>query len=118
MISLSDFRGSPTVLVFWDPGCSYCEMILRDLKAWEAKRPKDAAQLLFVSRGSLTENRMLGLRSTIMLDPDFTTASIFQVRGTPSAILIDEEGIVASKVKVGGPDVMKLIKTSRARATV
>jgi peroxiredoxin len=116
MISLSDFRGSPTVLLFYDPGCTYCEGMLRELKAWEAKPPKDAPQLLVVSRGSLTENRMLGLRSTIVRDPDFNTATFFQVTGTPSAILIDEEGIVASKVKVGGPDVMKLIKTTRAKA--
>jgi hypothetical protein len=46
------------------------------------------------------------------------TATFFQVTGTPSAILIDEEGNVASKVKVGGPDVMKLIKTTHAKARV
>jgi len=116
MISLSDFRGSPTVLLFYDPGCTYCEGMLRELKAWEAKPPKDAPQVLVVSGGSLTENRMLGLRSTIVRDPDFSTATFFQVSGTPSAILIDEEGIVASKVKVGGPNVMKLIKTTHAKA--
>jgi peroxiredoxin/uncharacterized membrane protein YphA (DoxX/SURF4 family) len=116
MISLSDFRGSPTVLLFYDPGCTWCEGMLKELKAWEAKPPKDAPQLLVLSRGTLTENRMVGLRSAIVRDPDFSTATFFQVTGTPSAILVDEEGVVASKVKVGGPDVMKLIKTTHARA--
>ncbi len=116
MINLSDFRGSPLVIVFYDPGCTYCEGMLRELKAWEAKRPKDAPQVLIVSKGSLTENRMLGLRSTIVRDPDFNVPALFQASATPTAVLIDEEGIVASKVKVGGPDVMKLIKTSRAKA--
>src|SRR5713226_145104 len=116
MISLSDFRGSPTVLLFYDPGCTYCEGMLRELKAWEAKPPTDAPQVLIVSKGSLTENRMLGLRSTIVRDPDFNVPALFQASATPTAVLIDEEGIVASKVKVGGPDVMKLIKTSRAKA--
>ncbi len=116
MIRLSDFRGSPIVLVFYDPGCTYCEGMLRELKAWETRRPKDAPQVLIVSNGSLTENRMLGLRSTIVRDPDFNVPALFQASATPTAVLIDEEGIVASKVKVGGPDVMKLIKTSRAKA--
>ncbi|GAC1349544.1 MAG: hypothetical protein NVSMB27_23690 [Ktedonobacteraceae bacterium] len=115
MITLTDFRGSPTVLVFYDPGCTYCEGMLRELKAWETRRPKDAPQVLVISRGNLTENRNLGLRTTILHDPDFTVPSLFQANATPSAVLIDEEGIVASKVVTGGPDVIKLIKTTRAR---
>jgi hypothetical protein len=51
------------------------------------------------------------LSSTILLDQGFNTGQSFGASGTPSAILVDSEGKVASSLAVGGPDVMNLLRS-------
>jgi hypothetical protein len=82
--------------------------MLHDLKAWEARPLTERAALLVISSGSADENRALNLRSTIVLDPPFAVASLFGARGTPTAVMVDAEGRLASAVAVGAPAVLRL----------
>ncbi|MBA2755562.1 MAG: hypothetical protein H0U40_14060 [Chloroflexia bacterium] len=50
----------------------------------------------------------MGLTSTVVLDQGFATGGSFGVSGTPSAILIDAEGRIASDPAVGAPAVLAL----------
>ena len=59
MVDLADFRGSPTLVLFWHPGCGFCQRMLNDLKAWEANPPPGAPKLLVVSAGTAEENRAM-----------------------------------------------------------
>ncbi len=34
-MELEDFRGEETMVLFWNPGCGFCQQMLPDLKAWE-----------------------------------------------------------------------------------
>ena len=34
-VKLEDFRGEETLVLFWNPGCGFCQQMLPDLKAWE-----------------------------------------------------------------------------------
>jgi hypothetical protein len=54
------------------------------------------------------ENRAQSLRSAILLDHDFSTGKAFGTTGTPSAVLIDRGGRVASHLAVGAVSVMEL----------
>jgi thiol-disulfide isomerase/thioredoxin len=47
-VSLQDFKGEHTLLLFWSPDCGFCQQLLPDLKQWEANRPKGAPRLLAV----------------------------------------------------------------------
>ena len=67
-VNLSDFRGSRTLLLFWRPGCGFCQRMLADLKAWEAQAPEGAPGLLVVSSESVESNQAMGLRSPVLLD--------------------------------------------------
>jgi peroxiredoxin len=107
-VSLADFAGKPTLLIFWNPGCGFCQKMLPDLKEWEEASPKRTLGLLIISTGTIDENRTLGLRSPVLLDRDFTVGSTFGVRGTPMAILIDAEGKIASKVAAGAAAIFDL----------
>jgi peroxiredoxin len=31
-VKLTDFRGKETLVLFWNPGCGFCEQMLPDLK--------------------------------------------------------------------------------------
>jgi len=50
----------------------------------------------------------MGLTSPVLLDPQFAVGRAFGASGTPSAVLVDAEGKVASEVAVGAPAVMEL----------
>jgi peroxiredoxin len=103
-----DFRGQESLVLFWNPGCGFCQQMLPDLKEWEAQAPEGAPKLMAVSAGSEEANRGMGLTSPVLLDQDFATGRAFGASGTPSAVLVDAEGKVASEVAVGALAVMEL----------
>jgi peroxiredoxin len=117
-VSLRQFRGQPAVLLFWNPDCGYCQRMLHDLKAWEARAKSDRVELLVIAGGSADANRALGLQSTIALDPGFTVGSKYGVQGTPSAVLIDANGELQGDVAVGGPAVLALLGQPETSAPV
>lgn len=118
MVDLADHRGTRTLLLFWNPGCGFCQRLVPELKAWEAKPPKGAPKLVLVSSGSAEENKALELRSPILLDQNFSVGSAFGADGTPMAIMLDAQGRIASEMVGGGPDVMELARrTADARPT-
>jgi peroxiredoxin len=107
-VELKDFRGKATLVLFWDTGCGFCQQMLPDLKGWESKTPEGAPELLVVSAGSEEANKEMGLSSTVVLDQQFSAGRAFGASGTPSAVLVDVEGKIASGVAVGAPAVLDL----------
>jgi methylamine dehydrogenase accessory protein MauD len=115
-VDLADFKDQETLLLFWNPGCGFCQRMLDDLKALEADPPEGAPQILVVSAGTTEDNRAIGFRSTVVLDQGFNTGLAFGATGTPSAVLVDSEGKVASEVAVGAPAVLGLAGASQTEA--
>jgi peroxiredoxin/uncharacterized membrane protein YphA (DoxX/SURF4 family) len=111
-IKLSSFLGTPTLMIFWNTGCGYCEAMLRDLKSWENRPPKGAPQLLFISAGPTSDIKKQGLRSPVMREDTFSIASLFKVKGTPSAVLMDENGIITGAPAVGADDIFQLANST------
>ena len=115
-VELEHFRGEETLVLFWNPGCGFCQQMLPEIKEWEASRPEGAPRLLFVSAGTEEANREMGLNSTVVLDQQFAVGRAFGASGTPSAVLVDAEGKVASGVAVGVPAVLELARGDRTAA--
>jgi peroxiredoxin len=109
-VRLADFAGHPTAVLFWNPGCGFCQRMLDDLKSWESGKPEDAPKLLVVSTGEVEPNRQLGLSSPVLLDSGFNVGRAFGASGTPSAVLVGADGKIASGLAVGGPTVISLLK--------
>jgi hypothetical protein len=78
--------------------------------------PESAPKLLFVSAGTEEANKQMGLSSTVVLDQQFAVGRAFGASGTPSAVLVDSEGRVASEVAVGAPAVLELAGANQAEA--
>ena len=113
-VELAEFRGTNTLLLFWNPGCGFCARMLDDLRAWEANPPDGAPRLLVVSRGDVEANRAMGLQSPVVLDQTFATAQSFGASGTPSAVLVDAEGTIASGIAKGAQAVLGLAGAGHA----
>jgi len=106
------------LLLFWDPGCGFCQHMLDDLQAWEAHPPRGAPRLLVVSTGSVETNRGLGLRSTMVLDQNMSVGSTFGANGTPMAVLVDAQGKMASALAAGAPAVLALAGVDQVQPTM
>jgi hypothetical protein len=67
-VELKDFRGEETLVLFWNPGCGFCQQMLADIKQWETNPPEGAPRLLEASAGTDEANKEMGLSSTVVLD--------------------------------------------------
>lgn len=102
-------NGQRTAVLFWNPGCGFCQRMLADLKRFDESPPGDSPGIVVVSTGEAEQNREMGLRAPVLLDGSFATGNAFGATGTPSAVLVDEQGRVASGIAVGAPAVLELV---------
>jgi peroxiredoxin len=108
-VALASQIDGPTALVFWNPGCGFCQRMLDDLKALEGNQPDGAPRIVVISGGDADRNRQQGIQSPMLLDDGFSVGRQVGATGTPNAILIDAEGRIASQVAVGAPAVLALV---------
>ena len=87
--------------------------MLSDLKTWELNRPTNAPQLLVISTGTVESNRAMQLQARVVLDPTFSVGRLYGVSGTPSAVLVNAQGMVASSVAVGAPGILTLMSAAQ-----
>lgn len=109
MFNLSHLRGKPAILLFWNPGCGFCQQMSEDLKAWEKKVSKAGAEVVLISSGTIEANEKQGFRSRTLLDPNFSAGKVFGVSGTPSAVLLDENCRISSKIAVGRQEILESV---------
>ena len=107
-VDLAEMRGRRTLLTFWNPSCGFCRNMLPELKKWEQTPLNGGPRLLLLSSGSVEANREQGFRSPVLLDQALSAMHVFGANGTPSAVMLDEEGRVASGVEVGADAVLAL----------
>ena len=108
-ISLDDLNGKKTLLTYWSLDCGWCDKMLDDLREWDETRGADEPELLLLSSGSAEKHRELGLQSPIIFDDDKDISEKLGMDGTPSAVLINENGKIASEVAVGAENIFALI---------
>ena len=111
-VDLASLHGRRTLVLFWSTTCGYCQQMLEDVKKWERARTQDSPDLLVISSGTPEANRQQGFDAQVLLDADWGAGTVLGAGGTPSALIIDEEGKVASDVGVGAPAVLELAGAS------
>lgn len=97
-----------TLVLFWNPRCGFCQQMLDDVRTFERSRTPATPRLLFVSNGSAAEHEAQALPAPIAFDGEFVAGTAFGATGTPSAILVDRHGRIASGLAVGASQVMAL----------
>jgi len=105
--------GRDSLVLFWNPDCGFCRGMHDELLAWESEPSDSAPQLVVISSGDEERTRDEAFRSPVLLDPHFSVGGAFAAAGTPSAVLIDAEGRVASKVVVGGEAILGRLRGPR-----
>jgi peroxiredoxin/uncharacterized membrane protein YphA (DoxX/SURF4 family) len=105
----SKIRGRRTLVTYWSVGCGFCTQMLEDLREWDKTRGADEPELLLLSSGEAEKNLELNLKSPIVLDDKLEISKKLGMTGTPSAVLVDENGKIVSEVAVGAPRIWALL---------
>jgi peroxiredoxin len=115
---LSDFLGKQILLIFFNPGCSFCQQMAPQLASLLPVKPTP----LIVTTGNGEDTRKLfqehGIRSTALVQEQMQTASQYQAAGTPMGYLIDEQGKIASPIAVGAEALLALAASAEGPMAV
>lgn len=116
-VTSEDLLGRPALLLFWHAKCEYCKAMRDDLRRWEEDPPVGSPRLVFIAAGEVEDIREANkdFISLTLLDPEFDTAPLFGTKVTPSAILIDDEGRIASGLAMEYNRVRALVGLPKAK---
>lgn len=102
--------GASVLLVFTDPGCGPCDGLMPEVARWQ--REHDSIAVVAVSAGDTAAARQKaathGLEN-VLFDEGGAVARSFEAFGTPTAVLVDGAGRVASGIASGAGHVEALL---------
>jgi thiol-disulfide isomerase/thioredoxin len=108
-VTSTDLVGKRTLAVFWSPTCPHCQAMMDDLQKWDRARTETDPNLIVFSDGPADEHAELDLRSPIVIDAGYKTAEKIGMFGTPSAVLLDDDGKVITETALGARNIWALI---------
>jgi peroxiredoxin len=105
-VVLSDLRGSPVILNFWATWCGPCRLEMPFIQeVYEDKAWADRLVIMSVNVGEESSQvarfmEQNGLSYDVVLDKDTRVAQNYNIRGIPTTLFINKNGIIEG-VKVG-----------------
>src|SRR3954453_6138466 len=102
MVTLGSLRagGQPVALLFTDPDCGPCRELMPRVGEWQRGRV-DGLNVVVISRGGADQVRAEASAhslETLLLDEEDRVSEAYRARLTPGAVLIDDEGRIATPV--------------------
>jgi len=117
-----DLLGRSTMLLFWSPSCPFCVAMSGDLRGFEENPGKGAPNLAIVVSGDANQDEIEAktgdFKSLVLVDTEFDVGPLFGTDSTPSAVLIDEHGRIASTLAIGHRNVLALVGIRKAELPV
>jgi peroxiredoxin len=111
--SLTDFRGSRLLLIFFNPACGFCTRMAPAIAALSVDGRDGTPIPLVITTSDVEENRRLvaehQMHCPVLLQEQSDVASQYECHGTPMGYLIDEQGRIASEQAVGADALLALI---------
>jgi thiol-disulfide isomerase/thioredoxin len=104
--------GNPVLLVFTSPTCGPCSVLMPAVAEWQREHADELTIALVSSgeadavRADAAEHRLVN----VLLDLDSSTRVAYEANGTPSAVLIGDDGNVAAWLAAGGDWIESLVQ--------
>lgn len=111
LVSIADLQGALTLVLFWDPWCGFCQRALLPMLQWQESIAETGQRLLVAGQRDDEIARLQGFR-LVGADTDGSVMRLFGGEGTPSAVLVDATGRVASDIAHGLDEVLALAARS------
>jgi peroxiredoxin len=102
--------GKPVLLLFSDPQCGPCKALLPDLGDSFRQHASKMTPVL-ISRGESKNNQQYLKQGfeQILLQSDREIAEKYLAWGTPSAVVVDSDGLIRSRLASGAPAIKQLV---------
>jgi thiol-disulfide isomerase/thioredoxin len=117
-VSLDDLAssGNPVLLLFTSPTCGPCSHLMPTVAAWQAEHA-DELTIALLSAGEAdavyADAAQHGL-AHVLLDTDLAAYDAYQANGTPSAVLIADDGTIAAWLAAGSDWIESLVEQALA----
>lgn len=113
-ISLTALRalGKPVILIFTKPTCGPCSALMPEIGHWQ-RNYTDRLTVALISRGSVGDNRAKASEHSLVrlvLQEQDEINKLYDVHGTPSAVLVHPDGLVDSPLAVGPENIQALVE--------
>lgn len=105
--------GKPLLLLFTNPKCSPCVSLFQEIKDWQASHGQRLT-IALISRGSIKENFVSVAKNglgEVLLQQKFEVAQLFRASATPTGILVNQEGRIASQPAAGADEIRALLES-------
>ncbi|MBV9216475.1 MAG: redoxin domain-containing protein [Acidobacteria bacterium] len=112
-VTLSGLReeGLPVLFFYVSPTCNPCKALVPEFNEWRADLA-GRVRFVFLSSGTAEENRDKfegGIADDVLLQKEREASEALQIRWTPTAILMDPRGRIASHMAAGDRAIRDLI---------
>lgn len=114
IISLKALRafGKPIALIFTNPHCAPCSELMPEIERWQ-RDYQDKLTIALLSRGSVQDNQAKASEyhlTRLVIQEQNEIDSLYNVQGTPGAILIHPDGLIESPLVMGPESIQKLVE--------
>ena len=119
--SLASLReaGKPVLLFFTDPGCGPCRALLPRIGEWK-RAHSGTLTIAAITRGDAERMRPEAteheVEPVLAEGADRRVSEAYEARVTPSAVVVDAQGRIASTVAAGEPAIAALVQRTTAPA--
>jgi len=108
-ISSRDLKGKRTLAAFWSPTCPHCQEFVDDFRKSQAINSESGPNVIVFSDGDPAEHKSLGLNVPVVIDKGYKIAGKLGMFGTPSAVMLNEDAVVATETAVGADNIFALL---------
>lgn len=108
-ITNQNLKGKKTLVAYWSATCPHCVNMLDELRDWDKAKGQDEPDLILLSSGDQEMHKDFDMQSPILLEEKGELAQEFGMNGTPSAILVNEDGKIISETAVGAVNIWTLL---------
>lgn len=99
----------PILFFFVGPNCPSCTALLPEIDNWQDEL-KEKLNIVFVSHGTPKENTAkFGENREVLLQKEREIGSLFGALWTPSAVLVNADGTIASRLAIGDAAIRELV---------
>jgi thiol-disulfide isomerase/thioredoxin/uncharacterized membrane protein YphA (DoxX/SURF4 family) len=103
--------GKPLLLIFTNPNCGPCVVLFKEIKEWQESHSEQLT-IALVSFGTIKENFVNVARNglgQVLLQQEREVAEKYGANVTPTAVVVNTDGRIASPLAAGADEIRKLL---------
>jgi peroxiredoxin len=105
--------GKPILLIFTNPKCGPCIQLFQEINDWQTAH-NDELTITLLSIGSIKDNFVTVARNRlgqVLLQEKREVAKLYGAPATPTAVMVNTEGRIASSVAAGSEEIRTLLQS-------